>query len=46
MLHKNNCKPIREAFEFLDSVRLILEILQYINMHQKMNKVWQVFMEA
>ena len=29
MLHKDNCKPIREAFEFLDLVRLILEILRY-----------------
>ena len=29
MLHKDNCKPIREAFEFLDLVRLILEILWY-----------------
>ena len=30
MLHKDNWKPIREAFEFLDLVRLILEILQYM----------------
>ena len=30
MLHKDNCKPIREAFEFLDWVRLILEILWYV----------------
>ena len=31
MLHKDNCKPIREAFQFLDLVCLILEILQYID---------------
>ena len=30
MLHKDNCKPIREALEFLDLVWLILEILQYV----------------
>ena len=30
MLHEDNCKPIREAFEFWDLVRLILEILQYV----------------
>ena len=29
MLHKDNCKPIREELEFLDLVRLILEILRY-----------------
>ena len=29
MLHKDNCKPIREAFEVWDLVQLILEILQY-----------------
>ena len=32
MLHKDNCKPIREAFEFLDLVRLILDILRYYAM--------------
>ena len=26
MLHKDNCKSIREAFEFLDLVPLILDI--------------------
>ena len=31
MLHENNCKPIWEAFEFLDLVQLILEILRYIH---------------
>ena len=31
MLHKDNCKPIREVFEFLDLVRLILEILRYFH---------------
>ena len=30
MLHKDNCKLIREAFEFLELVRLILEILRYV----------------
>ena len=30
MLHKDNRKPILEAFEFLDLVRLILEILRYL----------------
>ena len=30
MLHKDNCKPIREAFEVLDLVRLIWDILQYM----------------
>ena len=30
MLHEDNCKPVREAFEFLDLVRLILVILRYI----------------
>ena len=29
MLHEENCKEIGEAFEFLDVVRLILEILRY-----------------
>ena len=32
MLHKDNCKPIREAFEFLDLVRLISEILRYVSL--------------
>ena len=31
MLRKYNCKSIREAFEFLDLVHLILEILWYNN---------------
>ena len=30
MLHKDICKPIREAFEFLDLVRFISEILRYM----------------
>ena len=30
MLHKDHCKPIREGFEFLDLVCLILEILRYV----------------
>ena len=31
VLHKNNCKPRRETFQFWDLVRLILEILRYID---------------
>ena len=30
MLHKDNYKPIREAFEIMDLVRLLLEVLRYI----------------
>ena len=30
MLRKDNCKPSRESFEFLDLVRLILEVLRYL----------------
>ena len=32
MLHKHSCKPIREAFEVLDLVRLILYILWYVTL--------------
>ena len=37
MLLKDNCKPIREAFEFLDLVPLILEILRVYD-------IWEYFM--
>ena len=40
MLHKDNCKPIREAFEFLGLVCLILEILRYLAF-----KLWDVCCE-
>ena len=30
MLHKDNCKPSREAFEFLELVHLMLDISRYI----------------
>ena len=32
IFRKDNCKPSRETFEFCDLVRLILEILRYINL--------------
>ena len=50
MLHKDNCKPIQEAFECLDLMRLILEILWYSEQreitavtHFKLTKNTQIF---
>ena len=38
MLHRDNCKPIRDAFEFWDLVRLILDILRYFVKDKWMNE--------